>query len=83
MAPKGRNNPNNVNKIIFTVGFISLLFGEKLEEKYGIKYLYADFKKKNGYKDSIDLSKKYKLYRQDYCGCIFSFREMEEKKKSK
>lgn len=57
--------------------------GEKLEEKYGIKYLYADFKKKNGYKDSIDLSKKYKLYRQDYCGCIFSFREMEEKKKSK
>jgi len=31
MAPKGRNNPNNVNKIIFTVGFISLLFGEKLE----------------------------------------------------
>ncbi|WP_040398688.1 epoxyqueuosine reductase QueH [Anaerococcus senegalensis] len=57
--------------------------GENLEEKYGIKYLYSDFKKKNGYKDSIDLSKKYNLYRQDYCGCIFSYREMEEKKKSK
>lgn len=57
--------------------------GENLEDEFGIKYLYSDFKKKNGYKDSIDLSKKYDLYRQDYCGCIFSFREMEEKKKSK
>lgn len=54
--------------------------GEELEEKYGVNYLYADFKKKNGYKKSIDLSKEYGLYRQDYCGCIFSYREMEEKK---
>lgn len=57
--------------------------GKNLEEEFGIKYLYSDFKKKNGYKDSIDLSKKYNLYRQDYCGCIFSYREMEEKKKLK
>lgn len=49
--------------------------GEELSDKYGIKYLYADFKKKNGYKRSIELSKIYKLYRQDYCGCIFSKRD--------
>lgn len=52
--------------------------GEKLEEKYGVKYLYADFKKKNGYKRSIELSKEYGIYRQDYCGCIFSKEEMEK-----
>lgn len=57
--------------------------GKNLEDEFGVKYLYSDFKKKNGYKDSIDLSKKYNLYRQDYCGCIFSYREMEEKKKLK
>ncbi len=46
--------------------------GEKLEKKYNIKYLYSDFKKKNGYKRSIELSHEYNLYRQDYCGCIYS-----------
>ena len=46
--------------------------GELLQEKYGINYLYADFKKKDGYKRSIELSKIYTLYRQDYCGCIYS-----------
>ena len=46
--------------------------GEAFQEKYGINYLYADFKKKDGYKRSIELSKKYNLYRQDYCGCIYS-----------
>ncbi len=46
--------------------------GETLEQQYGIPYLYADFKKKNGYKRSIELSKKYHLYRQNYCGCEFS-----------
>lgn len=46
--------------------------GKSLECQYGIKYLYADFKKKNGYKRSIELSRKYNLYRQDYCGCIYS-----------
>ena len=46
--------------------------GEELEKNYGVKYLYADFKKKEGYKRSIELSRKYKLYRQDYCGCTYS-----------
>lgn len=46
--------------------------GGELGEKFGIDYLYSDFKKKNGYKRSIELSKQYNLYRQDYCGCIFS-----------
>ena len=46
--------------------------GEYLENKYNISYLYADFKKKNGYKRSIELSNEYNLYRQDYCGCIYS-----------
>lgn len=46
--------------------------GKQLEEIYGIKYLYSDFKKRNGYKESIKLSEKYNLYRQHYCGCPFS-----------
>lgn len=49
--------------------------GEKLEKKYNIKWLYSDFKKKEGYKKSIELSKKYNLYRQNYCGCIYSKRK--------
>lgn len=51
--------------------------GLELEEKYGIKNLPSDFKKKEGYKKSIELSKKYNLYRQNYCGCEFSKRESE------
>ena len=43
-------------------------------EKYGLNFLPSDFKKKNGYKRSIELSKEYDLYRQDYCGCAFSQR---------
>jgi len=46
--------------------------GENLSEKYGVNWLYSDFKKKDGYKKSIELSKEYNLYRQDYCGCLFS-----------
>lgn len=46
--------------------------GRALSEEYGIAYLYSDFKKKNGYKRSIELSEQYHLYRQSYCGCIFS-----------
>ena len=53
--------------------------GARLEEDLGIKYLYADFKKKDGYKKSIELSKEYDIYRQEYCGCIFSKKEAEEK----
>ena len=49
--------------------------GFRLEEEYGVKYLMADFKKKNGYKRSIELSKEYNLYRQNYCGCIYSKHE--------
>lgn len=46
--------------------------GEKVGESIGVSYLPTDFKKKNGYKRSIELSKKYSLYRQNYCGCIYS-----------
>lgn len=46
--------------------------GNMLEKKYDIKYLYSDFKKEDGYKKSIEYSKKYNLYRQNYCGCIYS-----------
>lgn len=46
--------------------------GEVLADKYGVKWLPSDFKKKDGYKKSIELSKKFDLYRQDYCGCIYS-----------
>ena len=48
--------------------------GKELENQYNVLYLYSDFKKNNGYKRSIELSKEYDLYRQDYCGCIFSKR---------
>lgn len=54
--------------------------GQSLQDKYSVKFLIADFKKNNGFKNSIDLSKKYNLYRQDYCGCIFSKKERESKK---
>jgi len=56
--------------------------GKSLEEKYGIKYLFSDFKKKNGYKRSIELSKEYNLYRQDYCGCVFSKNQAEHIKQT-
>ena len=46
--------------------------GLSLEQEYQIKYLVADFKKRDGYKKSIELSKQYNLYRQNYCGCIYS-----------
>ena len=54
--------------------------GEELSEQYGVSYLYSDFKKKNGYKRSCELSVKYNLYRQDYCGCVYSKIEAEKKK---
>lgn len=52
--------------------------GEALEKEIGVSYLHADLKKKNGYKRSIELSKIYGLYRQDYCGCIYSKKEKTE-----
>ena len=48
--------------------------GEELATSYGVLFLPSDFKKRNGYKRSIELSDKYGLYRQDYCGCVFSKR---------
>lgn len=56
--------------------------GKTLEEKYGVNYLYSDFKKNDGFKKSVDLSKKYDMYRQDYCGCEFSMRDRDEVKEN-
>ena len=56
--------------------------GEELQKKFNVKYLYSDFKKRNGYKRSIELSKDYHLYRQDYCGCSFSKAQREQEKKN-
>lgn len=52
--------------------------GEELGEKYGVKHLPSDFKKKDGYKRSIELSEKYGLYRQNYCGCVYSQQERQK-----
>lgn len=52
--------------------------GMELEKKYNIKFLFGDFKKKSRYLRSVNLSKEYQLYRQDYCGCVFSKLEREE-----
>ena len=46
--------------------------GLELEKQYGVRYLCSDFKKKNGYKRSIELSAEYGLYRQNFCGCVYS-----------
>ncbi len=54
--------------------------GEQLAAEYGVLWLPSDFKKKNGYKRSIELSAEYDLYRQDYCGCIYSKVEREKQK---
>ncbi|MCD7766265.1 MAG: epoxyqueuosine reductase QueH [Lachnospiraceae bacterium] len=51
--------------------------GEELAAEYQVKWLPCDFKKRNGYKRSIELSAEYGLYRQDYCGCVYSKRERE------
>jgi len=59
-------NSNKINEI-----------GLKLESEYGVKYLVSDFKKKEGYKKSIELSKKYNLYRQNFCGCVYSKKSIE------
>lgn len=53
--------------------------GEKFGQEYDITYLYSDFKKKGGYYRSTELSKEYGLYRQDYCGCVYS--KLEAKKR--
>ncbi len=55
--------------------------GERLSAEYGVAWLPSDFKKRNGYKRSIELSREYDLYRQDYCGCVYSKIEREREKK--
>ena len=54
--------------------------GEELAKVYGVPYLNSDFKKKNGYKRSTELSREYGMYRQDYCGCVYSRQEAEARK---
>ena len=61
-----------------TIEFEGNVYNEMTPQKakeYGVEYLISDFKKKNGYKRSTELSKIYGLYRQDYCGCEFSQRQ--------
>ena len=65
-------SPYKVTKWINEIGY-------DLEKKYNINYLFSDFKKEEGYQDSIELSKKYGLYRQDYCGCKYSLKERNER----
>jgi len=60
-------SPYKLSNIINEIGL-------KLSNIYDIKFLVSDFKKNNGYKNSIELSKEYDLYRQNYCGCIYSKR---------
>lgn len=52
--------------------------GEAIEKEIGVKHLPSDFKKKNGYKRSIELSREHNLYRQNYCGCVFSVNKENE-----
>ena len=54
--------------------------GKELADKYGVAYLFSDFKKREGYKRSCQLSTEYSLYRQNYCGCAYSKRDAEKKK---
>lgn len=51
--------------------------GEEMAATYGVPWLPSDFKKRNGYKRSVELSAEYGLYRQDYCGCVYSKRDRE------
>ena len=52
--------------------------GDALSKTYGVLYLNSDFKKKNGYKRSVELSEEYGMYRQYYCGCVFSKKQRDE-----
>ena len=57
--------------------------GGKVGEEYGVQFLPSDFKKKNGYKRSIELSKQFDLYRQNFCGCAFSRKEAKEREEAR
>ena len=69
-------SPHKDQERINTIGY-------ELSEKYGVKWLPSDFKKREGYKRSIVLSREYGLYRQDYCGCLFSKEASERQKAAK
>lgn len=56
--------------------------GSAIAAEYGLKYLHSDFKKKDGYRRSCALSKEYDLYRQDFCGCVYSKLEAEHRRKN-
>lgn len=56
--------------------------GSAIAAEYGLKYLHSDFKKKDGYRRSCALSKEYDLYRQDFCGCVYSKLEAERRRKN-
>lgn len=56
--------------------------GAALEREFGVRYLYSDFKKRDGYRRSIALSERYGLYRQNYCGCVFSKAQSEENRRA-
>lgn len=58
-------SPHKVSSKINEIGIL-------LEEEYKVNYLRADFKKKNGYRRSVEISKEYNMYRQEYCGCVYS-----------
>ena len=58
-------SPHKLSSVLNEIGL-------ELENEYNVKFLVSDFKKNNGYKNSIELSKKYNLYRQNYCGCKFA-----------
>lgn len=57
--------------------------GKEISDAYGVSYLFSDFKKKNGYRRSCELSVEYNLYRQDYCGCPYSKAEAEHRKEGR
>ena len=54
--------------------------GEEIGAQYGVKYLYSDFKKKGGFLRSTELSAEYGMYRQDYCGCVYSYNDRKNSK---
>ena len=57
--------------------------GEEIGSEYGVAHLPSDFKKKDGYKRSVELSKEFGLYRQDYCGCAFSKAQRQREKQER
>ena len=71
--------PNEGNAELATAAQKINEIGMELSEKYGVKWLPSDFKKKNGFKQSVQLSEEHNLYRQNFCGCIFSKKKEEAK----